>query len=60
MPKVFRSIVLSADGVGEQDSAADGQKLVLHSEPRGSVCAEAFTAIQADLEVPSGFSPGHA
>ena len=37
-------------GVGEQNSAADGWKLVLHSEPCGSVCAVAFTAIEADLE----------
>ena len=28
---------------------------MLHSEPRGSLCAEAFTPIEADLEA---FSPG--
>ena len=28
---------------------------MLHSAPRGSLCAEAFTAIEADLEA---FSPG--
>ena len=50
-------VILSCVGVGEQDSAADGWKLVLHSEPRGSVCAVAFTVIEADLEA---FSPGHA
>ena len=44
-------------GVGEQNSAADGWKLVLHSEPCGSVCAVAFTAIEADLEA---FGPGRA
>ena len=51
------SIVLVTAGVGEQNSAADGWKLVLHSEPCGSVCAVAFTAIEADLEA---FSPGRA
>ena len=30
---------------------------MLHSVPRGSLCAEAFTAIEADLEA---FSPGRA
>ena len=48
-------IVLSADGVGEQDSAADGSDLMLHSAPRASLCAEAFMPIEADLEA---FSPG--
>ena len=31
--------------------------LILHSAPRGSLCAEAFMAIEADLEA---FSPGRA
>ena len=43
--------------VGEQDSAADGSQQVLHSEPCVVLCAEAFMAIEADLE---GFSPGRA
>ena len=30
---------------------------MLHSAPRGSLCAEAFRAIEADLEA---FSPGRA
>ena len=41
--------------VGEQDSAADGSQQVLHSAPRVALCAEAFMAIEADLEA---FSPG--
>ena len=43
--------------VGEQDSAADGSQQVLHSEPCVVLCAEAFMAIEADLEA---FSPGRA
>jgi len=50
-------MLLPFAAAGEQNSAADGWKLVLHSEPCGSVCAVAFTAIEADLEA---FSPGRA
>ena len=51
------SIVLVAVAVGEHDSAADGSQLKLHTEPRGSLCAEACRAIEADLVL---ISPGHA
>ena len=55
--RAYGRVKLVTRSVGEQDSSADGWKLVLHSEPCGSVCAVAFTAIEADLEA---FSPGRA
>ena len=51
------TIVVPRVAVGEHDSAADGSQLKLHTEPRGSLCAEACRAIEADLVL---ISPGHA
>ena len=52
--RVRTGTLLSRVAVGEQDSAADGSQQVLHSEPCVVLCAEAFMAIESDLE---GFSP---
>ena len=44
------------DGVGKQNSAANGWKLVLQSEPRVSLCAVAFTIVGVGSGVLAGCS----